>query len=60
MQNQTSHYDGPSCGNDDTNLPTTLYTKDAYPTTTGKSKLEDGPKTTNSPGIYLIYMNYLY
>lgn len=43
MQNQTSHYDGPSCGNDDTNLPTTLYTKDAYPTTTGRSKLSMDP-----------------
>lgn len=67
MQNQTSNYDGPSCGrerlnNEDTNLPTTLYTKDAYSTTTGRSKLEHGPRTTNSPGIYLIctYLVYDY
>lgn len=61
MQNQTGRYDGPPCGktrvsNDATNLPTKVYTKGAY-LTTGRSKLEHGPRTTNSPGIYLIYIN---
>lgn len=62
MQNQTSRYGGTPCGkkrvsNVDTNLPPKLYTKDAYHTT-GRSKLEHGPRTTMSSGIYLIYINY--